>query len=67
MSTGMQLSFGKAIDRAAIVHKNHGIFFFALANKKMESELRHMLHVIQPKLPCTTRVASEEIKTAKAE
>jgi len=59
MSTGMQLSFGKAIDRAAIVHKNHGIFFFALANKKMEQDLRHILHVVQPKLPTTTRVISQ--------
>ena len=62
MSTGMQLSFGKAIDRAALVNKNGGIFFFALQNKRIEQEVRKMLHIVQPKLPCKTRVISEEKK-----
>lgn len=62
MQTGMQLSFGKTIDRAAIVKKGHGIFFIAVANKKIEQEARKLLNTIRSKLPCKTRVEAEQIK-----
>ena len=64
MQTGMQLSFGKAVDRAALVKKNGGVFFFALPSKKAEQDVRKWLHIVQPKLPCTTRILGED-KTQK--
>ena len=65
MQTGMQLSFGKAIARAAIVNKGGRIFFLALPNKKAEQISRKFLHKISAKLPCRTRIISEEIKTVQ--
>jgi large subunit ribosomal protein L10e len=62
MQTGMQLSFGKTIDRAALVKRGHGIFSISVSNKKIEQEVRKMFNVIRPKLPCKTRIESEEIK-----
>src|SRR3990167_392706 len=36
MQTGMQLAFGKAAGKAALVKKDSGIFFIAIANQKAE-------------------------------
>ncbi|MBU3906696.1 MAG: 50S ribosomal protein L16 [Nanoarchaeota archaeon] len=60
MQTGMQLSFGKAIARAAIVKKGGKIFFFAFQNKKATALARKLLHQIKAKLPCKTRILYEE-------
>ena len=60
VNTGMSLSFGKTIDRAAIVKKDDVIFFVAVANKKAEKEARRLFHIVKSKLPCTTRIVSEE-------
>ena len=65
MSTGMQLSFGKTMDRAALVKKGHGIFFMALENRKPEKDIREAVNSIRPKLPCTTRVVVEDLTPKK--
>lgn len=62
MQTGMQLAFGKAADRAAITKHGKPIFFIAVQNKKAEQFVRRILHQINSKLPCKTRIVSEEIK-----
>jgi len=67
MQTGMQLSFGKAIGRAALIKRGEGIFFLALQTKKIEQLARHYLHQIRAKLPCTTRIISKEFKHTEAE
>jgi len=59
MSTGMQLSFGRAVDRAAIVKNEKPIFFVAVGTKKAESFVRKLFKQIKPKLPCTTRVINK--------
>ena len=51
MQTGMQLSFGKASGKAAILKKNSGIFFVAVSNEKSLSFVRKVLHQVKPKLP----------------
>lgn len=59
MQTGMQLSFGKAMGKAAIVKKGGRIFFFAVPNEKAVRTVRELLQKIKPKLPCTTKVLYE--------
>ena len=60
MQTGMQLSFGKAVGRAAIVNPNDGLFFMAITNKKAEAFARHLFKQIKSKLPCVTRIETVE-------
>jgi large subunit ribosomal protein L10e len=62
MQTGMQLSFGKTVDRAAILKAGASIFFIATGNKKAEQTARQMFHVVRSKLPCKTRIESEIVK-----
>ena len=59
MQTGMQLSFGKTTDRAAILGKGHGIFLIGSQNKKIEQIARKLLYTIKSKLPCKTRVLTQ--------
>ena len=61
MQTGMQLSFGKAMDRAAIMKKGKGIFFIATSSKKAEQTARKLLHTIKSKLPCKTRIVIGQV------
>jgi len=63
MSTGMQLSFGKSMGKAAILKKGSGIFFIAAQNEKIIQETRKMINQIRSKLPCKTRTSSEVVKT----
>ena len=62
VNTGMQLAFGKAIDRAAIVKQGDKIFFIALQNKKAERMAREFLKNARNKLPCKTKIISKEVK-----
>ena len=62
MQTGMQLSFGKTVGRAALLKSDAPIFFLAMQNKKAEQYARELLHKIKAKLPCTTRILTEQIK-----
>lgn len=54
--TGMQLSFGRAIAKAAILRKGEGIMSVAVTNQKSTSLVRHLFKQIRSKLPCKTRV-----------
>ncbi|MEK6842587.1 MAG: 50S ribosomal protein L16 [Nanoarchaeota archaeon] len=62
MSTGMQLSFGKATGKAAIVKKGSRIFFIATQSEKAMHLARGLFHKVKPKLPCRTRTVSEVVK-----
>jgi large subunit ribosomal protein L10e len=61
MQTGMQLSFGKSMGKAAILKPNAKIFFFALPNPKAVAFTRNLIKEIKSKLPCKIRV--DEVKT----
>jgi len=59
VNTGMQLAFGKALDRAAIVKRGDIIFFVATSNKQAERVARKLLKDTKVKLPCKTRIVSK--------
>lgn len=59
MQTGMQLSFGKSVGKAALVKKNSPVFVIALGSEKALIKTRICLKQIKSKLPCHTRVAYE--------
>ena len=59
---GMQLSFGRAIAKAAILKKGEPIMSIAVANPKAVSLVRKLFHQIKSKLPCTTRINYELLK-----
>ena len=64
MQSGMQLSFGKPMGKAAIVKPRSRIFFFAVPNEKSVILVRDILTKIKSKLPCKTRVLYEAKKPA---
>ena len=59
MQTGMQLSFGKASGKAAILKPGSSIFFIAVPNQKAEQFTRKVLKQVNPKLPCKIRILTE--------
>ena len=59
MSSGMQLSFGRPMGKAAIVNVGGKIFFLALPNEKAVKLAREVLQKIKAKLPCKTKVLYE--------
>lgn len=59
MQTGMQLSFGKSVGRAAIVKRGSGIFMIAVPNEKATQLVREIIRIVKPKLPCRTKVLYE--------
>jgi large subunit ribosomal protein L10e len=59
MQTGMQLSFGKSVGKAAILKPNSEIFFIAVATPKAVILVREAFKSIKAKLPCKTRVTYE--------
>jgi large subunit ribosomal protein L10e len=67
MQTGMQMSFGKSVGKAALVKKNGGILMFAVASDKAVIRTRECLRQIKPKLPCKTRVIYEYKKVGQKE
>ena len=60
LSTGMQLSFGKAVGKAAILNPGTKIFFIAVPTPKGVSFMRKVLGQIKSKLPCKTKVLYED-------
>ncbi|MBU0958802.1 MAG: 50S ribosomal protein L16 [Nanoarchaeota archaeon] len=60
MQTGMQLSFGKMMGKAAILKKNSKIFFVAVPSKKALEFTRHLFKQIKSKLPGRTKILSQE-------
>ena len=65
MQTGMQLSFGKSVGKAAIVKPGDPIFMIAIPNEKATVTVREIFRIVKPKLPCKTKILSE-IKKAPA-
>ena len=61
MQTGMQLSFGKSMGKAAILQKNGRIFEIALPTVKSVQFARGVLKQIKSKLPCKIKVLHEDI------
>lgn len=59
MQSGMQLSFGKAMGKAAIVKEGSRIFFIAVQNEKAVQAVRAMLNRVRPKLPVHTKILYE--------
>jgi large subunit ribosomal protein L10e len=62
MQSGMQLSYGKTVGKAAIVKPGSPIFVFELANPRAVAFVRKIIKQIKSKLPCKTRVLYEERK-----
>ena len=62
---GMQLSFGRAIAKAAILRKGEPIMSVAVVNPKAASLVRKLFKQIKSKLPCTTRINYEFISVPK--
>ena len=59
MQTGMTLSYGKAVGKAAILKPNGKIFFIAVQNLKAVSFVRKIFKQIKSKLPCKTKILYE--------
>ena len=61
MQTGMQLSFGKAMGKAAILKKGATIFTLALENQKAVVFARAEIKKLKSKLPCKIRVDYKKV------
>lgn len=59
MQTGMQLSYGKSVGKAAILKEKSRIFFIAVPNPKAVVFVRKILKQIKSKLPGKTKVLYE--------
>jgi len=59
MQTGMQLSFGKCVGKAALLKKGQKILLLALANEKILIKSRECLRQVKPKLPCHIKILYE--------
>ncbi len=62
MQTGMQLSYGKSVNKAAIVGKEKRIFEIAVTNIKAAAFARNVIKQIKPKLPCKIRIDYEKLE-----
>ncbi|OGJ12796.1 hypothetical protein A3K62_01755 [Candidatus Pacearchaeota archaeon RBG_16_35_8] len=62
MSSGMQLSFGRPMGKAALVKPGTRIFFIATGSPKIIVFARELFKTIKAKLPIKTRAESEEPK-----
>jgi len=60
MQTGMQLSFGKTVAKAAILKKGAPLFSVEVATQKAASFARKTIKQIKAKLPCATKILSED-------
>lgn len=59
MQTGMQLSFGKSVGKAAIVKPGDRIFFVAVQNEKAVEIVRNAFKEIKSKIPGKKKVVYE--------
>ena len=59
MQTGMQLSYGKSVGKAAILKQGSKIFFAALPNEKAVRFARGVFKQVKSKLPCKTKINYE--------
>ena len=56
MQTGMQLSFGRSVGKAALLKEGAPIFEISMADLKSLPFVRETIKQIRAKLPCTIRV-----------
>jgi len=61
MQTGMQLAYGRATGKAAILKPNSRIFFVAVANEKAIMFARKVFRQIRSKLPGKIKVLYERV------
>ena len=61
MQTGMQLSYGKPVGKAAIIKAYNKIFFIAVANEKAVDFARKVIKQVKSKLPCKVKIIYEVI------
>jgi large subunit ribosomal protein L10e len=59
MQTGMQLSYGKSMNKAAILKKGKAIFSVSVQNPKAISTARKILKQVKAKLPCKVSFVQE--------
>ncbi len=59
MQTGMQLSYGKAVGKAAILKPGSKIFFIALPNQRAVEFARQIIRQVKSKLPGKIKVLYE--------
>ncbi len=59
VNTGMQMSFGTAIGRAAFIEEGDTVFLVAFSEKKFVLVVRKILEKVKPKLPCATKIVLE--------
>jgi len=60
MQTGMQLSYGKSVGKAAILKKGASIFVIEVANPKGIQLARQTVKKIKSKLPCKIKILEEK-------
>ena len=60
MQTGMQLSYGKSVGKAAILKKNSPVFFIAVPDEKGVRLVRKLAKQIKSKLPFKLKVLYEK-------
>jgi large subunit ribosomal protein L10e len=65
LSSGMQLSFGKAIAKAALLKKEAPLFIIALPNEKAVRAARATIKEIKSKLPLKIRVDFKDLTKEK--
>lgn len=66
MQTGMQLSYGKSISKAAILKPGSKMFEFYLPSQKAVADTRVIFHKVKPKLPGRMKMVYEELTPEKA-
>lgn len=59
MQTGMQLSFGNSVGKAAIVKEGSPIFIIYVPSEKAIQTIRAIFKIVKPKLPCRTKLVYE--------
>jgi len=59
MQTGMQLSFGKAVGKSAIMKPGQKLFIVAVSTAKEAQFTRNCFKQIKSKLPCKTSIVTE--------
>jgi large subunit ribosomal protein L10e len=62
MQTGMQLSFGKSMGKAALLKPGSKIFHIAIPDKKSVPYARKLINQIKSKLPCKIKTIYRENK-----
>jgi len=62
MQTGMQLSFGKAMGKAAIVKKGTLVFLIAVQNEKAVRFARGVMKKVKPKIPLDMKLNYEVLE-----